>query len=168
MRAFLAIPIPTELAKKIHSDFLFLSDVGKVIPPKNMHITLNFLGEVGEIKINEIMERMKRLFLARFEIELGGVGFFPSPSFIRIVYLGVKIPKKEEKILKEFSNSLGGAPFTTLHLTVARIKKRPNLELFSKKSFDYGGFVVERLVLYESILKKPNPNYREIFVKRLV
>ena len=161
IRAFLAIPIPIKIAEKIYSDFSDL-DV-KHVPPKNMHITLNFLGNVKDHSY--IKEKMDSLLIPKFKVKLKGVSAFPSLNFIRVLYVKVGVDSFIEKELKEFSNSIGGEPFSSLHLTIARVKKKITVD-FSKE-YDYGEFYVEKIALYQSILKKPYPEYKEIYSKLL-
>ena len=61
MRAFLAIPFPVELRSRVEAlqRALMRADADvRWIPPGNLHVTLKFLGEIGEedpARISELL-----------------------------------------------------------------------------------------------------------------
>ncbi len=166
MRAFLALPIDKKIAEKIHSDFSFLYKPGvKPVPPENMHITLNFFSDIKDISF--IKNKMDSFDLKAFTIKLMGVSAFPSLEYIRVLYIRVEIPGFIEEQLKEFSKSIGGDSFSSLHLTFARVMKRIDVNKLFSVNTDYGEQYINKIVLYESILKKPAPIYKALYIKEL-
>ena len=165
MRAFVALPINRVITEKIHSDFSFLSKEVNLVPPKNMHITINFFPDIKNVDF--VKKRIDELLLPSFDIRLKGIGAFPSFDYIRVLYIRVGVPSFIEEELKEFSKKLGGEAFSSLHLTFARVRKRINIEKVLKVGADYGEHRINKIILYQSILSKPHPIYKEIYVKEL-
>ena len=99
-------------------------------------------------------------------LEFKGCGTFPEKGYAKIVWIGIigeEMRRNAESIMKEFS--INENRETTLHLTVARVYGKsgsimPFLEKYKDSGF--GSFTPENIYLYESILKKPNPEYKMI------
>jgi 2'-5' RNA ligase len=61
------------------------------VDPRDMHVTLRFLGETPEEKLPEVEGRLREAAAktAPFEIVYGGVGAFDSLEDARVVWLGL-------------------------------------------------------------------------------
>jgi len=61
------------------------------VPAENLHLTLKFLGAVDEAKVPPLISALHRAAASRrvFDMELAGLGAFPSPGRVRIVWAGV-------------------------------------------------------------------------------
>jgi len=140
----------------------------KIIPRENLHLTLAFLGEYD---LSKAMEKMGKMTFEKGNVELKGSGVFPNPDYARIVWIGIsgeEMRGNVERIMKEFG--IDEKRETTLHLTVARAYgKSDKIKSFLEKHKDeeFGSFAPEYICIYESILKKPNPEYRIIEKIRL-
>ena len=82
-RVFLAIPLPRQLKDSISAVQRQLQTqipYARWIPPKNLHLTLHFFGEIGQETLEKIkvsvlsVKRCKRPFL----VEVKGLGAFPN------------------------------------------------------------------------------------------
>ena len=77
MRLFISIDLPREI-----KDYLFgiQKQVRQAkitwVPKKNLHLTLKFLGEVKEDKVEEIKDAIN-VSSSKIKASLGNVGFFP-------------------------------------------------------------------------------------------
>ncbi|MGC9385928.1 MAG: RNA 2',3'-cyclic phosphodiesterase, partial [Hydrogenovibrio sp.] len=88
MRLFFAIPVDaacTEQLKMRLAPFQARPEMGamKWTPPLNWHLTLSFLGEVGEGELEAIRQSMSDWFaegMSYFEAELLTLGGFPNPK----------------------------------------------------------------------------------------
>lgn len=94
--------------------------------PKKFHLTLKFLGEVEENKIEEIKEKLKQVKFSQFKLKLGSTGVFPSESFIRVVWVGLEDGESIKQLQQNIESSLEGMfkkddKFHP-HITLARIK----------------------------------------------
>ncbi|MFB0526159.1 MAG: RNA 2',3'-cyclic phosphodiesterase, partial [bacterium] len=82
MRTFIAVGISSEVREKIAQIQAELRkgepDV-KWVEPKNVHITLKFLGEVSEEKLSGVIEktRLAASGISHFRVHLSGLGSFP-------------------------------------------------------------------------------------------
>ena len=111
-------------------------------------------------------ERLSKLKFESGSLEFRGCGTFPERGYAKIVWLGIigeEMRRNAEAVMKEFS--INENRETTLHLTVARVYGKSNkiksfLERYEDKGF--GSFTPEHICIYESVLKKPNPEYRII------
>lgn len=169
MRAFIAIDIPEEIKKKIVEIQNRLPELeGKKTEYENLHLTLKFLGEVDEEKIFEIKERLKRMDLGSFEVEIKEAGIFSN----RIIWLGIR---NCNKLQEEIDNALAGIfekeERFMGHLTIARVKnikdKKKFLTEINKIKIIPIKFTVKEFNLKKSILKKEGPVYENIKVYNL-
>ncbi|MEM3074327.1 MAG: RNA 2',3'-cyclic phosphodiesterase [Candidatus Pacearchaeota archaeon] len=176
MRVFISISIP-EYAKreivKIQKEIDRLGLVkGKFTEPDNLHLTLKFLGEISEVEIRAVKERLSKLFFEPFEISFNNLGVF-SEDFIRIIWIGISgeneqifsLQAKIDYLLKDLfplENRFMG------HVTIARPKniedKRIFLDEFKKIKIPYIHFKVDKVYLNESKLSKFGVEYNAIGV----
>jgi 2'-5' RNA ligase len=61
------------------------------VDPANLHITLWFIGEVAEPKVDVIKSVLTQPFrTSSFELRLAGVGTFPPSGPLRVLWLGIQ------------------------------------------------------------------------------
>ena len=86
VRSFVAFDVDNELVVRRLSEVQgMLVNTGaclKLVQPQNIHLTMRFLGNISIPMVDLIYEEMKQIFFARFDIELRGLGVFPSLSFL--------------------------------------------------------------------------------------
>jgi len=64
MRAFIAIEMPKEIKEiLLEAQKQINTEKAKIRPAKAFHLTLKFLGEVDETKVEEIKQKLMRLNL---------------------------------------------------------------------------------------------------------
>ena len=142
------------------------------VKPENMHITLKFFGETSGDKIPVIKGMMELVASLHhpFEIRLKDVGVFGSSYQPRVVWVGLE---NAEALRSLGLNVLEGAEQIgwerdrqnfVPHLTIGRIKEAVDKRLFNRVISKYKGIYlqeerIERIILYESILRKEGPNY---------
>jgi len=89
MRCFISIDLSENIKQEIDKIQNKLPDFyGKKTELTNLHLTLKFLGEIGEDKVKEVKERLSGIDFEKFEAEIDSLGVF-SKKFIRIVWLHV-------------------------------------------------------------------------------
>ena len=93
MRIFIALDIPGD----IRSRMLQYMDRARGLAPEarwvrkeGLHVTLKFIGEVSDLKVQEVKSSLATVKAVPFAISLAGVGFFPSPKSPRVFWIGVK------------------------------------------------------------------------------
>jgi RNA 2',3'-cyclic 3'-phosphodiesterase len=92
MRIFIAFDIPGEIRERlkqyVDSVRLFAPDV-RWIRPESLHVTLKFVGEVSDKKVEEIRGALARVHANSFDVTFKEVGFFPRPASARVFWAGV-------------------------------------------------------------------------------
>src|ERR1700687_5341244 len=92
MRIFIGIDLDPEVRKRIER---FLEGVEGFAPdarwarPESLHITLKFVGEQPQERVEAITERLRRVEGNAFEIRAGGYGFFPTAKAPRVFWIGI-------------------------------------------------------------------------------
>ena len=127
MRLFIAIDFKNhesyfkELQEQIPTDTATIKIVN------TFHLTLKFLGDVFEEKVEAVKQALSKVEFKPFELETKEIGVFPSPAYIKVVWVGFKenktildLQKQIEKVLEDFHfrKDFEFAP----HLTLARVK----------------------------------------------
>ena len=96
MRTFIAIELPETIKEYLKEIQKELTGI-KASFVKDFHLTLKFLGEVSEDKIEKIEEKLKEVNFEPFKVTLSNTGVFPSESYIRVVWVGLE---PEDKIIE--------------------------------------------------------------------
>ncbi len=100
------------------------------VGPENLHLTLRFLGEVGEDLGRRVEGRLAEPFVADpFEIELTGAGMFPPAGSARVIWLGLttggddllRLHDELEARLQPFGFEREDRPYRA-HLTIGRFR----------------------------------------------
>jgi 2'-5' RNA ligase len=179
MRCFIAIDIDEEIRKALGdlqrrlrgSVDVKKSDV-KWVNPKNIHLTLKFLGEIKDEKTVEICNIVKAVAdrSKSFELDIESVGSFGGRS-ARVLWVGAG--NGAENLLelqKNIDESLASAGWPketrefTGHLTLCRIRNSKagvKLAQISEdyKDFKLGTISADSVSVYQSELKPAGPVY---------
>jgi len=91
---FIAIPIPEDL-QHVYSgwqkEIQTVLSYKKWMHPKDLHITLKFLGEADEGSVTTLIKKVSQLSLPKsFIIELGEIDFFGRSDQPRVLWVDVK------------------------------------------------------------------------------
>ena len=173
MRVFVAIEITNN--EIINSIKEFQKDVkidAKPVELKNLHFTLQFLGEISEEITQKIIQSLKTVEFSSFDVNLKEIGAFPKPKFPRVVWIGtddvggnmlIQLSKKVEKVLEPLG-FFSDKPFKP-HITVFRIKKKIgdiSGELKNQKMTSFGIQRVSNIKLKQSVLTASGPIYSDL------
>jgi 2'-5' RNA ligase len=177
MRAFIAADIATEVVSTIESVVQRIE--GRVhgarwVTPKNLHLTLRFLGETDEETLSALSETVTVAAGAHrpFVLDFRGIGFFPSARRPRVLWVGIdKPPEALRKLQHELETAARKHGFEperrdfSAHLTLARFRKPQSNPRFTELVQELGEYLfgsssVEELVLYRSILKPRGAEYQ--------
>ena len=170
MRLFIAIDIPKEIKDKLYDlQKQIGGDLAKInwVHKKNLHLTLKFLGEVPESRLEEIKERLRIIKLKSFEVELNNLGVFPNENNIRVIWVDLKsehIYELQIKIDQELLDLFSKDTRFQSHLTLGRVKFVKNKEELKEKlklKID-GWFIVKEFKLIKSSLTREGPIYETI------
>jgi len=147
----------------------------KIVEPRNVHVTLRFLGEIPRHKVEQVCEEMKRIAFPLFKIRLQGVGAFPNTRRPRVVWIGISEGSKElSDIFSQLEPCLVKLGFQredrgfNPHLTIARVRSDRNAEQLAKRLLDlahndFGGFEARVLRLKRSVLTSSGPIYSNLY-----
>jgi 2'-5' RNA ligase len=163
MRVFISINIPEEIRKEIKKIQNLLPEFsGKKTELENLHLTLKFLGEIEEKKIEKIKEKLRKIKIEKFKTEIDGIGVF-SEEFIRIVWLHMKdCDNLQKQIDNTLKNLFKSEKRFMSHLTIARVKKcdkKKFLQDLEKIKIEKIRFIVDKFYLMKSELTAEGPRY---------
>jgi len=167
MRTFISIDIPEKVKKEIKKIQDELPEFyGKKTELENLHLTLKFLGEINEDKLEKVKKRLREIKFNFFETEIDSIGVF-SEKFIRIVWLHLNNCKRLQKEVDDKLKDLFEVERRFMsHLTIARVKKikdkKKFLEELKKLEIPKIKFNVDEFYLMKSELSKDGPKYEVI------
>jgi len=174
IRTFLALELPP-IEKKLIQDLL--KDLRTRIPygvkwvePENLHVTLQFFGDI-EPKDIEIITEVSERELAKldaFSIAVLGCDVFPANN-PRLVWLKLKtdyanimtLPKEIRKSLQSLSYEFDTKPLR-LHITLGRVKEalsQESIHYILSRPMPIQSFLAQTVTLYESRLNIRGPVY---------
>jgi 2'-5' RNA ligase len=171
IRTFIAVELPDRFIPEIEKIETILKTTGiKLVEPKLVHITMKFLGDVHEDKIEPIASALSQMDCRSFTADIRGVGVFPKMSYIKVVWLGAHgdfdtLHKEIERVLSPFK--FEKERNFTPHATLARVKDlREKAELIEKikklRDVDLGTINVDSIWLKKSTLTSAGPIYETL------
>ena len=173
MRIFIAIEPSEHVKARIFHELETLQDKnlfkGKFVEKQNLHLTLKFLGDISEEKLEEIQKKLRKINFKKFKCEIGNPGFFESEKFIKVIWIGL-ISDKLEELQKRIGDELNWESkdekeFSS-HITCARVSsvrdKKRLLEEIKKINFKKLDFEVNNFLLIKSELTQKGPIYKVI------
>ncbi len=171
MRLFIGVDLPKEikdylynLQGKIHSNLAKI----KFVEKKNLHLSLKFIGDVEDSKVEEIKERLKKVKFSKLKVRLGDLGVFPDYDFIRVIWVGLK-PEKEviklqETVDAELIDLFPSEQKFKSHLTLGRVKlvkKKPEFKnMLEDVKIEPLEFEINSFQLVKSELAREGPHYK--------
>ncbi|MBM3998457.1 MAG: RNA 2',3'-cyclic phosphodiesterase [Planctomycetes bacterium] len=175
LRTFVAVEIApsarqlaAELAKKCRD----LGVDAKWVEPDNLHLTLQFLGNVRETDIHTVFASLSRAVrpLTPFDVVCRGVGAFPHADRPHVVWLGIDEGREPLVGLQAVvAQALGEIGFRgearrfEPHVTLGRIRRGPGPELaaFLREHAEdaFGAFDVSEILVVASRPERRGPRY---------
>lgn len=167
MRLFTGIDLPEDVREKLERLLSYLRPCAhlKWSPVYNLHVTLKFIGEWQEAKLEQL-ETALRTVPPRDPIpaEVKGLGWFPNPHHPRVFWAGI-YGDRLAPLAKDIDGATAplGIPAEdrafNAHLTLARIKQPAPLQTLRNaiaqlESVEFGAFEVDRFYLFRS---QPGP-----------
>ena len=178
IRSFISFDISSgEILKKIQDvqEKLVETEADlKVVKPKNIHITMRFLGEISSETIEKVIEQIEEIKSQSFDIEFKGIGTFPNIKYPRVIWIGIKKGSNELKEiytqLEPRLNKIGFNPDKkgfSPHLTIARLRSSRNRKTLTDilrhlEFLEIGIIRAEILKLKKSTLTPSGPIYSTI------
>ncbi len=171
-RSFIALELPGEvineiarIQKLIEKENLFK---GKFTTTDNLHLTLKFLGEIDDERLETVKKRLESVKIEKSKAELGGAGVF-SKDNIKIIWIklnGQGVLELQNKIDEVLKDLFSPEQRFMSHITIARVKSVDNkqellgfLEKITPKKLP---FETDRFFLKKSELHSAGPVYNNI------
>ncbi len=160
IRSFISVKIPDTPA--VLGAMEKLRGIKGVSVPKDVHMTVRFLGDVESRKIKDLSERMRPLEeYSPFSVSMKGLGAFPNVRDPRVVWIGAEIGDPFRDILEDIDGMLKASridydkkPFKA-HMTIGRVKA-PSEHLTGLlndcREMEIGSFVCSEIFLMKSEL----------------
>jgi len=169
-RIFLGVPVSEDIREKVKEIQKELPKEGfKLVKPENLHLTLKFLGEVREEKVEKVKEVLRKLNLGKkFKVKVRKVGAFPNDNYVRVIWFGLEDGEKmfdlHKKIDFGLSKMFAVEKNFLAHVTLSRVKFVKDKEGLKKflekfKDVELGEMMVDKVVLYQSVLRREGPEY---------
>ncbi len=189
MRLFIALDIDEAIRERIAR---FVEGVHNFAPdarwikPESMHVTLKFMGEQPEAKIDDIKAALKAVSVNTPAIQFHGYGFFPTPKSARVFWIGMESGPELATLATAIDNTMPALGIAkeerafTPHLTLARAggrsgsphrrkEDRPNRifqilqnRLATLPTPDFGSMTAHEFFLYQSQLSPKGSKYTKI------
>ncbi|HXF84616.1 MAG TPA: RNA 2',3'-cyclic phosphodiesterase [Anaerolineales bacterium] len=176
LRTFIAVDIPSHLQQTIQEQTKVLRQtIGdssvRWVPAHNIHLTLKFVGDISPSNVDLLAQTLKREaeLIPAFEIQVGGLGSFPSLKRPRVLFIGVQAPAELEALRRGIEAGAVKLGYTaderefSPHLTIGRVRQHISTSdlltirraLEATKIDSLGTVRVDSIHLYKSDL---NPN----------
>ena len=136
LRVFIAVEIPLPIRQAIFEQTgAMRRAVGPLIrwvPLENMHLTLKFIGEVSPANVEMIQQMLgiEAAAIPPFQVQVSGLGAFPSPRRARVIWIGIQAPPALASLqhgIESGAARLGyeteERPFSP-HLTIGRVRQQ--------------------------------------------
>jgi 2'-5' RNA ligase len=177
MRLFVALEPPEEIRQDLLKALEYLQGLKHKdinwVKPENLHLTVNFIGEVAEHRLPELKDLLRRMTQKKESPKLRaeGIELFPY-RFPRLIWLKLS---GDQDVLKTLNRqtltsllSLGieaDAKNLKLHVSLGRIKSQQSVE-FEQMALGYQFpekvCVWDTISLYKSLLRPTGPHYELI------
>ena len=134
LRSFIAVEIPAEIQNAIeHAIGSLKSTLPKPlirwVKPRNVHLTLKFLGDVTPPNLERLVETLKVEIASHeiFSISIGRLGAFPTERRARVIWIGLDAPpdlaalqRRVDAAAAQMGYPKEERPFSP-HLTIGRV-----------------------------------------------
>jgi 2'-5' RNA ligase len=138
------------------------------VPAANMHLTLRFLGSIGEELVEGVTGACKRVAPRHQPVEAKavGLGAFPSLNRPRVLWVGVEAPEALSALQRDVEAAMVDLGFEKEerayhpHLTVGRVKEgHASVAELWKSDVVCGSSPLSEIVVYESRTRSAGAEY---------
>ena len=184
MRAFIAIELSDNIRdtlSQIQSHLKYSGADVKWIEKDNIHLTLKFLGEISEEKLQQVKLALEIIGKETrpFEISIKDIGAFPKIDHPRVIWVGLDKGVEESKTLAEkIDEELSKTGFAkesrpfAAHLTLGRVRSAKNRQALQQKIKNcqlstVNCQLIKSIALFQSKLTPKGPIYTKLHEARL-
>ncbi|HPS56711.1 MAG TPA: RNA 2',3'-cyclic phosphodiesterase [Spirochaetota bacterium] len=173
-RMFIAMPVEAPEIDRVRTELEKSGRCLKVVHDDNYHITLKFLGDTGLDRCDGLVAALDSSSRPqKVECVIKGLGCFPGIADPSVIWAGMEYDSRlMEKLFLFAENAAVAAGFPpeqrrfTPHLTLARVRRESMVPaalkdyIKSSRETVYSQCVIDRVILFESVLKKNGPEYK--------
>ncbi|MBL8050870.1 MAG: RNA 2',3'-cyclic phosphodiesterase [Anaerolineales bacterium] len=188
IRAFIAIDLPQSIQDSIEKQTARLQQtLGNQIirwtPIQNMHLTLKFLGNIPIQHVDFLKQMLTQIADSHsaFDLQIGGLGSFPSGKLPRVLWLGIQPAAKLISIQRDVDTGASRLGYEkearafSPHLTLGRVRQNIQPSDLQKirsafDTFQLGKIPsarVDSVHLYQSELNSKGSIYTKLFSVKL-
>ena len=150
----------------------------KPVERENIHLTLKFLGEIPQHKVDEVADVVKEISFEPFDFKVKEVGVFPNHRRPATIWAGISEGVLEvTKVFEDLDIKLSKHGFERErrkfhpHLTIGRVRSGKNKdqlveELMRLETKEFGVIIADRVVLKKSVLTPSGPVYTTLAESR--
>jgi RNA 2',3'-cyclic 3'-phosphodiesterase len=179
IRTFVAVDVAEAVRRRAARLIELLAQGGgdvKWVEPQNMHLTLQFLGDVPQSDVSAVCQAVERAVEGTppFSMTLVGAGAFPHPGRPNTIWIGIGEGSEElvalQRAVQRALKPLGFPPERRAfhpHLTIGRMRRgggpaRQGLAqaLREQHDFEAGSSMVDQVIVYASYLDRAGPTYQ--------
>jgi len=183
IRAFIAVDISPTTVTRVSAAINGIKPklpAVRWVAPENFHLTLKFLGVVETHQVDAIGNALEAALtpFPRCTINAKGLGVFPGlrqPKVFWVGFIGDELARLAARLdaaLLPLGFPVESRGFTP-HLTIGRwrqVERRVDnlkLELACWRDYDFGPSLVDRVILFQSVLKPTGAVYSKLKVIEL-
>ena len=189
MRLFVALDLDNNIRSRM---VRFLEGVRGFAPearwarPESLHITLKFIGEQSETRVDGIKGALSSIEADRFEMNFRGYGFFPAAPAARVFWIGVEADSRHAALAAVVDSKLASLNIPkeehsyNAHLTLARGSARSGAprrqkgdgatsgfqrlqqQLAARAAPEFGTMTAREFFLYQSQLSAGGSKYTKL------
>ncbi|MEK6321729.1 MAG: RNA 2',3'-cyclic phosphodiesterase [Acidobacteriota bacterium] len=175
VRTFISIEISESIKERISQLQKTLREIEAQVSwtkPSNIHLTLKFLGDVEETRIERVRKAVERAAtgISPFEVQVSGAGCFPSPRNPRVLWVSFShVSENLKQLYAHIEDELAREGFSrekrkfSPHLTIGRIRAPRNAahvaEALIASGFDPETFKATEVIVMRSDLKPTGSIY---------
>lgn len=182
MRCFVALDLATDVVNELRAVQEELrGQLGELarlkwVSPAAMHLTLKFLGDRVDVGVAPALQEALRKAARKrptFELQVRGVGAFPTADAARVLWAGLQAPADLSELRETVEERFEEIGFRralrefSAHVTLGRVRDRDSTPDLSKtlaplQARRFGGAPVDSVVLYRSTLTPKGPRYEAL------
>jgi RNA 2',3'-cyclic 3'-phosphodiesterase len=174
MRLFVALQIPSAVKEEISALLEQLRAASlqpRWVRPENLHVTLKFIGETPETKLNAIRGALSAVRSDQpVALDFRGLGYFPDERHPRVLWVGIAASPDLKTLASDIEHAMEGLGFPreersfSPHLTLTRfqsphIGEKLRAAVRENASRDFGSLRASEFHLVQSRLKRSGAEY---------
>ena len=184
LRTFIALDIPSHLQQLILKKTEPLrnalgASLVRWVAAEHLHLTLKFLGDVSPANVESLTQllRSEAELVRAFEMQVHGLGAFPSSKRPRVLFIRIQAPTELEALYRGIESACARIGYEaesrdfSPHLTIGRLRQdippaglqKIRTELANTVIDSLGIARVDSVHLYKSELKPNGSVYTKLF-----